>query len=323
VTRARYARRVLQPDDVPEIARLYALGDSAELTGTVARGELGQVWQVATARGLWAVKSAFGPLADFDGEDAEFQSAARAAGVPAPAVVRALDGEILVEIGGLQVRVYEWVDLLPVDRGLDPAAVGRLMAAIHRVAFAGRRPEDEWYTEPVGAPRWDELIEELTAAGAPFAADMAALRGDLVAREAVLEPARELRTCHRDLWADNLRLTAGGGICVIDWDNCGLADPAHEVAVALFEFASDDAGRARSLYREYLRCGGPGRVETPGDFSMAIAQLGHIDEVGCRRWLDPATPPSEREHHAGRLTASIAEPLTLRLIDELLAAVAE
>ncbi len=314
---------MLQPGQVAEIARLYGLGDGAALTGVVARGELGQVWQIETARGLWAVKSAFEPLADVDGEDAEFQSAARAAGVPAPAVVRALDGEILGEVDGLQVRVYEWVDLLSVDRGLDPAAVGRLMAAMHRVAFHGRRPEDEWYTEPVGAARWDELIEKLTAAGAPFAPDLAALRDELVAREAVMEPARALRTCHRDLWADNLRLTATGELCVIDWDNCGLADPGHEVAVALFEFAANDAGRARTLYREYVGCGGPGRVERPGDFSMAIAQLGHIDEIGCRRWLDPATPESEREHHAGRLTVSIAEPLTLRLIDQFLAAVAE
>ncbi len=314
---------MLEPAQASEIARLYALGDGAALTGTVARGELGQVWQVATASGLWAVKSAFEPLADFDGEDAEFQSAARAAGVPTPAVIRALDGEILVEVGGLEVRVYEWVELLPVDRGLNPAAVGRLLAAIHRVAFAGRRPEDEWYTEPVGAARWDELIESLTAAGAPFAADMAMLRDELVAREAVLEPARTLRTCHRDLWAENLRGTPTGGMCVIDWDNCGLADPGHEVAAALFEFGANDAGRARSLYREYLRCGGPGRVERPGDFSMAIAQLGHIDELACRRWLDPATPAPERERHAAAVTVSLAEPLTLRLIGQLLAAIAE
>jgi Ser/Thr protein kinase RdoA (MazF antagonist) len=312
---------VLRPDDVREIARAYDLGDAAALTGTVARGELGQVWQLTTARGTWALKTSFEPLTEIDGEDVEFQSAARAAGVPAPAVVRALDGEILADVGGLQVRVYEWVDLLPPDRGLDPAEVGRLIAAIHRVPFAGRRPEDAWYTDPVGATRWDGLIGGLAAAGAPFAADLAALRDELLAREAVLEPAGEVRTCHRDLWADNLRLTAAGRMCVIDWDNCGLADPGQEVAVALFEFGSNDAGRARDLYREYRRCGGPGRVERRGDFTMAIAQLGHLDELSCRRWLDPAATESEREHHAARLAESVAEPLTLQLIDELLDAV--
>jgi Ser/Thr protein kinase RdoA (MazF antagonist) len=317
---ARYARGVFRPDDVEEIARAYALGDAAAFTGTVARGEQGQVWQLTTSRGTWAVKTPFEPLANADGEDAEFQSAAISVGVPAPAVVRSADGEVLVDVGGVQVRVYRWVDVLPPDRGLDPVEVGRLMAAIHRVPFHGRRPEDPWYTEPVGAAGWDEMIEGLTAAGAPFAAELAALRDELVAREAVMEPAGQLRTCHRDLWADNLRPTQAGGMCVIDWDNCGLADPGQEVAVALFEFGSNDPDRARDLYREYRRCGGPGRIERPGDSSMAIAQLGHIDEVSCRRWLHPETA-SDREHHTARLTESLAEPLTLQVIEELLGAV--
>jgi aminoglycoside phosphotransferase (APT) family kinase protein len=318
---ARYARGVLRPDDVEEIARAYALGDGAALTGTVARGELGQVWQLTTSRGTWAAKTSFEPLASVDEEDAEFQSAAISAGVPAPAVVRSVDGAILVDVGGVHVRVYGWVDVLPPDRDLDPVEVGRLMAAIHRIPFDGRRPEDPWYTKPVGAAGWDDLIERLAAVGAPFATDLAALRDELVAREAVLEPARALRTCHRDLWADNLRATHAGGMCVIDWDNCGLADPGQEVAVALFEFGSNAADRARDLYREYRRCGGPGRVAKPGDFSMAIAQLGHIDELSCRRWLDPETAASDREHAAARLTESLAEPLTLHLIDGLLDAV--
>jgi hypothetical protein len=312
---------VITADDLAEIARIFGLGDGAAFTGIVARGEQGEVAQVATARGIWAVKTSFARWEELDGEDAEFQTAARAAGVPAPAVVRTVDGDSSATLGSLQVRMYEWVDLLPQDRQLDPADVARLLAAIHSVRFAGRRPEDPWYTRPVGRRRWEQLVEELTTAAAPFATDLAAMLDELVALEALIEPAGDLRMCHRDLWAENLRRTVSGTLCVIDWDNCGLADPGQEVAVALFEFSCGDADWARVLYREYRRCGGPGRVRRPGDFSMAIAQLGHITELSCRRWLDPATPQTERDRQAARFAEGASDPLTRQVIDELLDAV--
>jgi aminoglycoside phosphotransferase (APT) family kinase protein len=315
---------MLGQDDVDEIAGLYGLGAGPRLTGAVERGEQGQVWQLATELGAWAVKTSFELVEEeFDGEDAAFQTAARAASVPAPAVIRTRAGEVFAHVGGVRVRVYEWIDIRPPDRRLDPAEVGRIVAAMHRVPFAGRRREDPWYTEAVGAERWDRLIGALAAAGAPFAADLAAMRDELVALEAVLEPARELRTCHRDLWADNLRPTRAGGMCVIDWENCGLADPGQELAGVLFEFCGGEADRARELYREYRRLGGPGRIDGRGSFSMTIAQLGHITEFSCRAWLDQAETDEERRRQAGRVAESVDEPLTLDVIDELVAAVGE
>jgi hypothetical protein len=312
---------VFSEDDADRIARAFELGDGAVFTGTVARGEQGQVAQLETSGGLWAVKTSFRPP-EMDGEDGAFQAAAVAAGVPAPAVVFTAGGELFAEVGGLAVRVYGWVDVLPADSGLDPGRVGRLMAAIHQVPFRGRRPQDPWYTDPVGAAAWDQLAEQLAAAAAPFAGDLAAMRDQLVALEGLLAPARELGTCHRDLWADNLRATTQGGLCVIDWDNCGLCDPGQELAGVLFEFGYGDAGRARSLYGEYRRCGGPGRIERRGDFSMTIAQLGHINEMSCRIWLDPAESDAERARQAARFRESVEMPLTVAVIDELLEAVA-
>ena len=67
---------------------------------------------------------------------------------------------------------------------------------------------DPWYTEPVGAERWSELVSALRARHAPFADELDALLPELVAMEAYVGgPPRELRTCHRDLWADNVRRT--------------------------------------------------------------------------------------------------------------------
>lgn len=304
-----------------DVAGAFALGEGARFTGRVERGEQGRVEELVTSRGAFAVKTSFGEP-DLDGEDAAFQAAARAEGVPAPEVMRAAGGAWHAEIGGLPVRVYQWVDLLPVDRGIDPAEAGRVVAAIHRTPFAGSRPEHPWYTEPVGAAVWDRLVGDLAAADAPFAAGVAGLRDDLVALEAHLTPSARLRTCHRDLWAENLRRTSSGGLCVIDWENCGLADPGQEVAGVVFELGIRDRTRGGAVYRSYREAGGPGTVRTRADFSMTIAQLGHILEIACRIWLDLDTTADERRHQEGRVAEFVDEPLTVAVVDELLEAVA-
>ena len=154
---------------------------------------------------------------------------------------------------------------------------------------------------------------------APFAGRLSELRDELVALEGLMEEPRELQTCHRDLWADNVLRTTAGGLCVIDWENCGLADPSQELALVLFEFALGNPQRARALYRAYLDAGGPGRIDRRGSFSMLIAQLGHIGEDACARWLDPGESEAERERQEVRVEEFIALPLTRDAIDGLLA----
>ena len=55
---------------------------------------------------------------------------------------------------------------------------------------------------------------------------------------------------------------------------------------------------------------------------MTIAQLGHINEISCLAWLDPAEPDEERARQASRFHESVEMPLTVAVIDELLEAVA-
>jgi aminoglycoside phosphotransferase (APT) family kinase protein len=278
------------------------------------------VEELVASRGRFAVKTSFDPP-ELDGEDSEFQHAAYAAGVPTPIVLRTGSGAWHAEIDGVVVRVHGWVELLPSDSRFDPAEAGRVVATIHRTPFRGVRPEHPWYTEPVGAAAWDGLLADLSAAAAPFADDLSAMRDELVAVEAFLQPSTNLRSCHRDLWSDNLRPIASGGSCVIDWENCGLADPGQEIAGVVFEFGHGDRDRASEVYRAYRAAGGPGTVRTRGDFSMTIAQLGHITEMACRVWLDPTTPEDERDRQRSRGAECVEQPLTVRVIDELLDAI--
>jgi aminoglycoside phosphotransferase (APT) family kinase protein len=308
-----------------DLAERFALGRAAKLSeGPVARGKQGLVWRLDTADGSWAVKVPFHRTSEDEVRVAtEFQEAACACGVPAPQVRRSVEGQVLADIAGRQVRVYGWVDLRPPDPSLDPMQVGAVVAAIHRVSANDASLVDPWYHEPVGAHRWNQLIGQCFEAGAPFAGRLADLRDELVALESWIEPPEMLRTCHRDLWADNVLPTADGGVCVIDWENSGLADPSHELGCVLFEFARADSGRVRALTNAYRQVGGPAKVNQRGHFSMLIAQLGHITELAASDWLQPNARSPERAGSAAWIAEVLDEPHTRELLESILKATAE
>ena len=93
-------------------------------------------------------------------------------------------------------------------------------------------------------------------------------------------------------------------------------------AGVVFEFGYGDPARAREVYAAYREAGGPGTMRTRGDFSMTIAQLGHITEIACRIWLNRDTSEEERRRQEGRIGQGLEQPLTVAVIDELLDAVA-
>jgi aminoglycoside phosphotransferase (APT) family kinase protein len=306
--------------DAAELARRFALGQAPRLSeGPVARGRQGLVWRLDTADGSWAVKVPFHRSGEDEVRSATaFQEAAYAAGVPTPQVRRTTEGCVFAAIEDRQVRVYEWVDLQAPDLRLDPARVGAVVAAIHGVSATDLGPLDPWYHEPVGAERWDHLVGQLLEAGAPFAGRLAGLRDELIALESWIEPPEMLRTCHRDLWADNVLPTADGGVCVIDWENSGPADPSQELGCVLFEFARADAGRARALAGAYRQAGGPAAVTRRGHFSMLIAQLGHITEMAGTDWLKPNPRSPERSGSAAWIGEVLDEPHTRELLETIL-----
>lgn len=306
-----------------QIAATFGLGGGGVLSaGPVARGKQGQIWRLNTDAGSWAIKEPFRRRTDADIRDAaDFQQAAHDSGVPVPGVIRTGAGALLADIGPTQVRVYEWVDLRAPDITLDPVAVGSVVAAVHRIRMPNTAPLDTWFTEAVGADRWDQLIGQLRAAGAPFAGRLADARDELVALESWIEPPANLQSCHRDLWADNLLPTAEGGVCVIDWEDSGLADPSQELGCVLFEFAGGDPGRAGALYRAYVDHGGPGRVDRPGHFSMLIAQLGHIGEAACCDWLVPNPRSPDRSDSAAWFAEFVDRPHDRVVLREILDAV--
>jgi len=309
-------------NDAAAIGDVFELGPNPVLTGPVARGEVGQVWKLTSDTAAWAVKEAFEPPSPTEAEhDACYQELVAGAGVNVPRVQRAVDGRVLADFAGSLARVYSWVDVADSDKSIDPAAVGQVVASIHRVVSHDANDVHPWYVDPVGAERWHGLVVDFRAAGAPFADQLADQVDELLALEAVLRAPARLQACHRDLFADNVLATPTGDLCVIDWENSGLADPSQELAVVLFEYGRGQADRVRLLHEAYVHSGGPGRVHQPSDFSMVIAQLGHIGEIACQRWLDPSRV-DERPRNESRIDEFLTERLTIDAIDETLAAVA-
>jgi thiamine kinase-like enzyme len=311
---------MITPEHASAIADAFGLGPNPILIGPVARGEVGQVWKLTTDSVDWAIKETFEPPSPAEAEhDATFQELVDAAGVNVPHVKRSDDGNVLADVAGSLIRTYSWVELSNSDNAIDPANVGHTAATIHRVVHHDANPVHAWYTDPVGVDRWKELITQLRRAEAPFADQLAEQRDELLALEALIREPSQLQACHRDLFADNVRPTPGGDLCVIDWENSGLADPSQELAVVLFEYGRGHNGRTSTLYETYIDSGGPGRVRDTADFSMLIAQLGHIGETACQRWLDPSRA-GERGRNEARINEFLNDRLTIDHIHKILAA---
>ncbi len=303
------------------VAERFALGKHVWLDGPVAFGHLGEIWQLVTERGRFAVKHAGFAVAAEDAEfDAAYQDLVRLAGVPMPAVVHTKDGTVVADIGGGHVRIYEWIDVLPANRRLDPGPLGLLLAAIHAVAVPTDKPVDGWYVDPVGAEAWQELLVRLRTADAPFVDRLAALLPAVLEAEGILTSQHRVQVCHRDLWADNLRRTPGGGLVVLDWENSGPGDVNGELGCALFEYGLGEPDRMRTLHAAYLDAGGPGRLADRGDLTMLVAQMGHIAQFGCERWLTSSTD-QDRALNAGWVAEYLNEPVTVETVDRLLLAV--
>ncbi|MFI9847841.1 aminoglycoside phosphotransferase family protein [Nonomuraea sp. NPDC051941] len=293
------------------VARAYGLGEPVGPAVYAARGELGRIWRLDTGRGSWAVKELLVPAEESAArQDAAFQLAAGKAGVRLPRHVMTAEGDVLLDG---RWRVYEWVDLVPGET-VTAAELGMVTAGLHGVGHPATGAVAPWFSEPVGRDAW----EELAAAGGEWAPTLERALADLVALDSlVASPGSSITTCHRDVNVENVCRAADGGVIVLDWENCGPARPAFELAGILVDLPLEEAVAA---YRAYRGAGGPAVVAEPADFSMAIVVQGHLLEFYARRALSPEESEENRGRARARLHAMLDRPLTPERIDRILAA---
>jgi Ser/Thr protein kinase RdoA (MazF antagonist) len=307
--------------DEQEVSDAFGLGRATSLTEPIARGELGEVRRLETEQGTFAVKQAFAAVS---GEEAEISTAYHRAcweaGIPCPEPLRTTQGTYVAVVEGEPVRAYSWVDLADPDTGLDPGAVGALVARLHAVDHPWPTSAvDPWFEAPVGRAEWKGVLKASRAAGAPYADRLAELLPGLVEVESILTPMRPLQTCHLDLWSDNVRRVAGSPF-VIDFDNAGPGDPSRELGMLLFEFGQGDPVRQRRLYDAYRDAGGTGRVSGRETFALTVAQLHHIGHRHLTMWVAARDAEARARSLAG-VEEFLGQPLLLPDVDRLVEAV--
>jgi Ser/Thr protein kinase RdoA (MazF antagonist) len=307
-----------------EVCATFGLGVARGPMTLAARGEQGVVWRLDTERDAYAVKQLLVPQHERElSAQLELEAAAakRGTSFTLPRTVRTRAGNVLAELADWQVRVQTWVDIAEPDIFIDPWQVGLMLAELHAAGSRTAAVVDPWYTAPVGVERWEHYLSGLEEVSAPITPVVAEELASLIALEAMLTEPTDMRMCHRDLWADNVRASGGGRLCVIDWDNAGSAGPSHELGMVLWEFSADDPARARALYDSYLAANGPGRVEGVEDFTMAIAQFGHFWEAAIMAWLDPESTQDDLIWGQARIDELTMRRLTPGSMTSLLDAV--
>jgi Ser/Thr protein kinase RdoA (MazF antagonist) len=312
------------------IASAYDLGDPAGDPVYATRGEQGLIWRLDTARGSWAVKELLLPMDEAAAaRDVAFQLAAATAGTPLPRPRRTRDGRVVLPApeaaSGWSVRVYEWADLAD-GRTVTGAEIGAVAARLHRVRHPAPGPAEAWFIEPIGPPAWEAMLSDARRARASWAGALDRWLPQLIALDTAVAPPdpAAMTTCHRDLNLENVRYAAGGGVVVLDWENCGPAQPERELAAIVADIALDvTLPAARDVYVSYRAAGGPAEVRTVADFATAVAIQGHLLQFYSRRALDPDDAPENRARARGRLDHMTRQPLTLDRVDRLLGLLAE
>jgi Ser/Thr protein kinase RdoA (MazF antagonist) len=271
------------------------------------RGAEGQIWQVQVGEARYALREIFAEPPPEPVIEAELTFARRAAGagvrVPASHADRT-GRHLLAGPGGTWLRLYDWVDLRPIELAAPTTAgeLGALLARLHRCAPAataepGGGPPHPWYDRVPAAQQWAAAVAS-GAAWAPQLADRLATLPELCAAVTPVG-ATGLIICHRDLHPENVLSDPAGELVVVDWDNLGPAAPGRELARALFDWFCDssaaDLDAVGAMYDAYVSEGGPGRVTDPADFSMLLASRLNflLLEVGIA--IDPRAEPRHRE----------------------------
>jgi hypothetical protein len=298
--------------EVADICTAFGLGAPTAPPSYVARGEIGRVSRLATVTGVWAIKEIeqFVPSVEAADANVDLQESMLAAGVHLPRPRRTVDGH--GRHGN--VRVYEWLDLVPMvvgDRDTEDL-VAAALARMHAHAPSTDEAPDPWYCDAPARGDWGRLVED--GADRWWSVPVARLVPELTG---LPRPEHSpTRTCHLDVCPENV-FFHDGRLTVIDWENAGPAATVQDLGSTLWDFCLGDTERTRAFVRSYRRHGGATSHLDASVFDTARVVQANLVEFHCRRSLDPAGTPESRRRAEDALRACLTGPLTRQLVDTL------
>jgi Ser/Thr protein kinase RdoA (MazF antagonist) len=301
----------------------------------VARSATGHIWRLDTGAGRYALKELlWGADEASVRREAAVTARLAGAGLRLPGSVPASDGRFLVrlatDLGGRWLRLYQWVDGVPVGpsgRGIAGRAgdlLGRLHA--HGPGLPAAGEPDPWYDTVPGPATWAGLASAAREQDAAWGAVMASRAGLLHELAALVTPAPPDQTfiCHRDLHPDNVLVDASAHLVLLDWDDVGPACPDRELARLLADWHVQDgvldAAAVRQTLAAYRAAGGTGRLRDERSFGMLIACSLNFLQAQASVALDRRAAPENRAYAADEILDTLARLPAPRLMAELLAA---
>jgi Ser/Thr protein kinase RdoA (MazF antagonist) len=291
---------------------------------------MGQIWRLSLSSGSFVVKEFFwGADEEAVRQETRFTGHLAAAGVRLSASLPGGDGNYLFELpdefGGAFIRLYRWVDGVPID-ATEPemaAKAGHLLGRLHANALPPRGEIGDWYETAPSPEGWGELAVAARKGRQPWAKALEARLSLLESLSLMVSPAprNSLVMCHRDFRSSNLLKDSDGNLILLDWDDSGPASPDQELAQMLLDWYADDGiidyTAVRGAIRAYLAAEGTGRVTDERSFGMAIASRLNFLFVQAKAALDPDFDPAHRDFASDAAVSALRRLITPDLIDRL------
>ena len=317
------------------VREAYALGPGPLRREAVARGASGLVSRLVVGDAAYALKQPDEAVheADVRAEAALLDHLA-AGGVEVPVHLRTTTGAYAVQLpaalGGGAVRVTRWVEgVRATSAPPAPAAVGAMLAALHRAAPPATGPPGRWWTTVPAVRVFADLASR--GSGEAWGPGLASRLEDLEVFAALVARAGPgagpWLVGHRDLHPDNVLVAPDGSLRALDWEEAGAVEPGRELAKVLVQWHVDgdrvDEDAVRATVTAYRAAGGPGRVGGAEDLALVLCTELNFLERQARAALDPRTGEDGRALAMADVDLSLRSylprPRTLSRVVELAA----